>query len=129
MGQPANRAAEAAKRDEKGRILPGGTLNPSGRPKVWREFQEAMRERSPEAVAIIDQALSSGDPELSRWAAERVLAYAWGRPPQRVQVGGDEDAAPVRLERVVDWGRLPPERLGQLLEILDGLEQAGARPG
>ena len=127
-GEPQN-WPPVVNRDRNGRVLPGGgALNPGGRPKAWREFQQAMRERSPEAIAILDRALSSGDPELSRWAAEKVLAYAWGRPPQRVQLGGDEDAAPVRVERVVDWGRLPPERLGQLLEILDGLEAAGAPP-
>jgi hypothetical protein len=54
------------------------------------------------------------------------LGYAWGRPPQRVQIGGDEDAPPVQVGRVIDWGRLPPERLGQLLEILDSMEAAGA---
>ena len=116
-------------RDRNGRVLPGGgALNPGGRPKAWREFQAAMRERSPAAIAKIDEALRSDDPQLVVWAVEKVLAYAWGRPPQRVRIGGDEDAAPVRVERVIDWGRLPPERLGQLLEILDGLEAAGAQP-
>ena len=125
---PANKGAEVP-RDARGRILPGATPNPSGRPKVWAEFREAMRDRSPQAVAIVDKALKSRDAEERRWAAEKVLAYAWGRPPQRVQVGGDEDAPPVQVGRVIDWGRLPPERLGQLLEILDGLEAAGAGAG
>src|SRR3954451_24192021 len=71
-----------------GKLLPGAALNPTGRPKVWREFRDAMRDRSPEALAIIDQALKSKDPEMRRWACERVLSYAWGRPPQRVQIGG-----------------------------------------
>jgi hypothetical protein len=113
-------------RDAHGRVLPGATPNPGGRPKAWREFQEAVRERTPEALKIIDQALKSKDPEMRRWACERVLGYAWGRPPQRVQIGGDEDAPPVQVGRVIDWGRLPPERLGQLLEILDSMETAGA---
>src|SRR3954447_6863330 len=126
--EPENRVAEAP-RDRNGRMLPGTTLNPGGRPKVWREFQEAVRERSPEALKIIDQALKSKDPEMRRWACERVLAYAWGRPPQRVQIGGDDDAPPVQVGRVIDWNRLPPERLGQLLEILDGLEAAGGGTG
>jgi hypothetical protein len=101
MAELQNKPADVP-RDRNGRVLPGHTANPGGRPKVWREFREAMRERSPEALAIIDQALSSGDPELSRWAAEKVLAYAWGRPPQRVQVGADEDAPPLLGERRFD---------------------------
>ena len=120
---PESRAAEAP-RDPRGRMLPGTTLNPGGRPKAWREFQDAVRERSPEALAIIDRALKSKDPAQRQWAAEKVLAYGWGRPPQRVQIGGDEDAPPVQVGRVIDWGRLPPERLGQLLEIMDSLEAA-----
>src|SRR3954447_10816151 len=124
---PQNKAA-VVPRDRNGRVLPGAALNPGGRPKAWREFQASVRERTPEALAVIDEALKSEAPAQRQWAADKVLAYGWGRPPQRVQLGGDEDAAPVRLERVIDWGRLPPERLGQLLEILDGLEVAGAQP-
>ena len=123
--EPAFRLRDP-QRDASGKLLPGATLNPTGRPKVWREFQAAVRERTPEALKIIDQALKSKDPEMRRWACERVLSYAWGRPPQRVQIGGDEDAPPVQVGRVIDWSRLPPERLGQLLEIMDGLEAAGA---
>ena len=123
-----NKPAEVA-RDAHGRVLPGATPNPGGRPKIWREFQEAMRERSPQAVAIVDKALRSRDADERRWAAEKVLAYAWGRPPQRVQVGADEDAPPLLPGPVLDWSRLPPERLGQLLEILDSLEAAGAGAG
>jgi hypothetical protein len=126
--KPANRLREPL-RDPSGKLLPGATLNPTGRPKVWREFQEAVRERTPEALKIIDQALKSKDPEMRRWACERVLGYAWGRPPQRVQIGGDEDAPPVQVGRAIDWSRLPPERLGQLLGIMDSLEAAGADPG
>src|SRR3954447_11797839 len=100
MAELQNKPAEVA-RDRSGRVLPGHTANPGGRPKVWREFQHAMRERSPEAIAKIDEALRSDDPQLVVWAVDKVLGYAWGRPPQRVQVGGDEDAFPVRVERVV----------------------------
>ena len=116
-----NRAPEVA-RDPRGRVMPGHTPNPGGRPKAWREFQQAMRERSPEAVAVIDRALRSRDPGERRWAAERVLAYAWGRPSRRLQVGGDDDAPPVRVERAIDWSKLPPEQLRQLLEIADTLQ-------
>ena len=95
--RPANRPGGPL-RDASGKILPGAALNPSGRPKMWREFQEAMRERSPEAVAVIDKVLKSRDDGTRQWAAEKVLAYAWGRPPQRVQLGGDEDAGPLKVE-------------------------------
>src|SRR4051794_29514292 len=117
----ANKPAEVP-RDARGRVLPGATPNPSGRPKVWAEFRDAMRERSPQAVAIVDRALKSRDAEERRWAAEKVLAYAWGRPPQRVQVGADEDAPPLLAERRFDISVLSPEDALRLLEMLDKID-------
>jgi hypothetical protein len=64
------RPLKSPQRDRDGRLLPGSTANPSGRPKVWRKFQEAMRERSPEALRRSDEALGSKDPALYQWAAE-----------------------------------------------------------
>jgi len=110
------------KRDASGKVLPGTVLNPIGRPKLWREFQDAMRERSPAAVAIVDRALRSRDAEERRWAAEKVLAYAWGRPPQRVQVGADEDSPPLLGERRFDISVLSPEDALRLLEMLDKID-------
>src|SRR3954453_10669865 len=118
---PENRAAEVP-RDPRGRMLPGTTLNPGGRPKAWKEFQQAVRERTPEALAILDKALKSRDPAQRRWAAEKVLAYAWGRPPQRVQVGADEDAPPPLPGPAVDWSLLPTDKLRELLAIIGLLE-------
>jgi hypothetical protein len=109
-------------------MLPGTTLNPGGRPRAWAEFRDAMRERSPEAVAIIDKALKSRDAEERRWAAEKVLAYAWGRPPQRMQVGADEDAPPLLGERRFDISALSAEDRLRLLELLDVIDGTADRP-
>src|SRR4051795_3028174 len=79
--EPQTRAAEA-RRDAQGRMLPGTTPNPGGRPRVWREFQEAMRDRTPRAIEVVDAALGSEEEER-RWAAEQALAYAWGKSPAR----------------------------------------------
>ena len=125
--KPANRLRDP-QRTPDGKLLPGAALNPTGRPKVWREFQDAMRERSPQAVAIVDRALRSRDAEERRWAAEKVLAYAWGRPPQRVQVSGDEDAAPLLGERRFDLSALSAEDRLRLLELLDVIDGTADRP-
>ena len=116
-------------RDRRGRVRPGHTANPGGRPKGWKEFQEAMRERTPQAVAKIDQALRSDDPAVYQWAVDKALAYGWGRPPQRVQLGGDEDAPPVAVEHTIDWGRLPPEKLLLFLQLTEELAGGGDGPG
>src|SRR3954454_18946647 len=126
-GKPANKP-DALARDAAGKILPGHSGNPTGRPKIWREFQEAMRERSPQAVAIVDRALKSRDAEERRWAAEKVLAYAWGRPPQRGQVGADEHPPPLLAERRFDLGALSAEDRLRLLEFLDVIDGTADRP-
>ena len=105
-------------RDASGKILPGAVLNPSGRPKIWREFQEAMRERTPQAVEVIDKSLSSKDDATRQWAAEKVLAYAWGRPPQRVQISGDEDGGPLKVEHGISPEQLKSLSADQLRVLL-----------
>src|SRR4051794_30505183 len=124
---PENKAPEAA-RGLDGRVLPGHTGNPGGRPRGWHEFRDAMRARSPQALAIIDKALKSRDPEERRWAATAVLQYAWGKPPARVQVGADEDAPPLPGERRFDISVLSPEDALRLLEMLDRIDGTADRP-
>ena len=82
----------------------------------------------PEAVRRIDEALGSKDPTLYQWAAEKVLAYAWGRPPQRVQVGGDEESPPATVNHKLDLSRLSAEQLRALLELSETLRTGGAGP-
>src|SRR3954464_16071122 len=93
VAPPENRAAEAP-RDPRGRMLPGTTLNPGGRPKAWREFQGAVRERSPQALAIIDRALKSKDPAQRQWAGRggRGGGGGWGRAGRGAAPGGGRAA-------------------------------------
>jgi hypothetical protein len=66
---------------------PGQSGNPGGRPKGWAEFMQAMRERSPKAIKVMDAALARGE----RWAVELCLAYAWGKPREYVALNTNAD--------------------------------------
>lgn len=76
---------------------PGQSGNPGGRPKIVEPFRAAMRERSPKAIAEVDKALASGDPEHRRWAVNTILAYAWGRPSpiEREETEARADEQPI----------------------------------
>jgi len=71
------------KRGPKGPIptsfKPGTSGNPSGKPKDWPGFRELCRQRTPEALAALTEALSGGDSNALT-AAKTLLEYGWGRP-------------------------------------------------
>lgn len=74
----------APPRDERGRLLPGSCLNPSGRPARLREAVELAREWTPVAVATLGAICSDPtEPAVARVrAAELLLNRAWGQPLQ-----------------------------------------------
>jgi hypothetical protein len=75
----------------------GQSGNPSGRPKEFAEFVKMCREEgAPKAFAALMGELADGmfEPAVVR-AAEIVLAYAWGKPKQAVELSGP-DGGPVQ---------------------------------
>lgn len=71
----------------------GQSGNPGGKPAGWGEFREKCRGKSDEAFRYIVKTMQEGDGTLSFKAAELLLAYAWGKPPQAVTGEGGEGAA------------------------------------
>lgn len=89
MGKPKalqNKSAEAA-RDEKGRLLPGHTANPGGRPKEAKEVVNALRLQGDVFVAKILELCEQGNVE----ALKLGMAYAYGKPTQTIKHGADGD--------------------------------------
>jgi hypothetical protein len=64
----------------------GQSGNPSGRPKKDREIEELARQHTPAAIAALVEALKGKDRVA---AANVLLAYAWGRPRQPIEHGGE----------------------------------------
>lgn len=70
---------QQGKRGNPAWVKGGPSPNPAGRPGGYEEFRALCKERSPQAVAALEAALSNGD--ASAVAAARVLLeYAWGKP-------------------------------------------------
>jgi Family of unknown function (DUF5681) len=65
---------------------PGQSGNPGGRPAALRGIQELARQHTSEAVDALRAALKR--PRERVRAAELLLAYAYGRPTQQVNLGG-----------------------------------------
>jgi hypothetical protein len=81
-----------------GRWKKGESGNPSGRPKFDPEIKKAFVNLAPVAYRRIQEILeskTSSEQAILR-AAELCLAYAYGKPVQRVEATG-EDGAPIRI--------------------------------
>jgi hypothetical protein len=91
-------------RDENGRVKPGQSLNPSGRPKLVKEYQQWLREEAwDKAKAALLKCLQSEDEKVQMMAVKEVNDRLLGRAPQALTT---EDGDPLRLGVVV----LPAER-------------------
>lgn len=67
----------------------GKSGNPGGRPKSDPEFRDACREKSIEALEVIERIMHS-----AKYASDRLKAACWiieqgyGRAPQSVEISG-----------------------------------------
>jgi hypothetical protein len=82
-----------ALRDDKGRILPGKSLNPGGRKAVDHKVTELARQHTDDAIRVLAEiALDPKAPKPSRIAAaSRLLDQGWGRPPQSVAISHSDE--------------------------------------
>lgn len=75
----------APERDDRGRLLPGHTANPSGRPRVVEEIKELARAHVPAAFAKICALVDSDDERTALAAATEILNRAYGKPTQAIE--------------------------------------------
>lgn len=105
--QPANR--QVSGRDSSGRILPGTSLNPEGRPKV----DVAFRARARKAVddRVLDRWIAELENDGPEWVkcSELLAAYGYGKPSQAVEI------STMAEEQWFDGGRLDK---ADVLEVL-----------
>ena len=67
-------------RDELGRIKPGHSLNPSGRPKVAGEVRRIIEEHGPKAARKIGELIDNEDPKIAIAASKDVIDRLLGKP-------------------------------------------------
>ena len=65
---------------------PGVSGNPSGRPKVIAELQQAAEEGSPAAVRRLVELIDSDDERIALAAVNSILDRVMGKPRQAVEV-------------------------------------------
>lgn len=93
---PQKQADNKPKRDAQGRLLPGSTANPNGRPK-GRTIKEQVREwleSHPKDKADFIEHFIKNNRELAWQMLE-------GRPRQNVGLDGGEDNKPIPLLHVL----------------------------
>lgn len=101
MNDPENKSPEgtALTRDPKtGKLLPGHSGNPGGRPKLIREYQDwLMQEAYPEAKQALLECLRSKDGKVRMMAIKEIGDRLFGKAPQSVSLTGD-DGGPVQVD-------------------------------
>lgn len=91
MAKPQNKGRTGPARDAKGRLLPGQSGNPGGRPKVLEEVRELAQLHTVEALDVLVELMRDGETGAVRLAAaEKVLERGWGKAAQAVHVAGHD---------------------------------------
>ena len=85
-------------RDETGKILPGQTGNPGGRPKMPERYKELFRGRLTDlSIQVLEDVLSGADEDAKTSdrvrCVEIALDRAWGKPIQAVDLDPNETGA------------------------------------
>jgi hypothetical protein len=111
MSDLEKQAENKPKRDEKGRLLPGGTANPNGRPK-GKTIKELVREHL--------ETHPDDMKEFVKHFIKRNRELAWqmleGRPQQDVTSGGEKLPTPLLANINVPNNNSNPEDSGSTEE-------------
>lgn len=76
------------KRDERGRILPGRSLNPGGQPRAAVEVRALLEQNTVKAAQRVIEMMDDADPKIALAAANSILDRVLGRAKQAVEVQG-----------------------------------------
>jgi hypothetical protein len=73
------------RRPNDGTVMPGSTLNPSGRPRIVQEIQTLARNAAPAAFDRVVALVNSDDERIALAASQEILNRAYGKPVMQVQ--------------------------------------------
>ncbi len=79
-------------------FVKGQSGNPGGRPKADGEIRELARESGPDAIAKLVEHMNGEDSRLSQSASIALLDRGFGKPPQAINLGGQEGGESIKME-------------------------------
>jgi hypothetical protein len=88
-------------------FVKGQSGNPGGRVKMPEEVRELFRAKGPDALAVVSKHLLDNDPRVALQAAQIILDRAYGKVPQAV-IGGDDDDPAMRVINEVIYRVIDP---------------------
>lgn len=74
-----------ATRDDHGRLLPGFSGNPTGRPRVVAQIRDMALKAAPAAFEKVCDLVRSVDERIALAASQEILNRAYGRPVQAIE--------------------------------------------
>ena len=78
-----------------GRIQPGHSGNPGGRPKMPAALRDGMRALADDAMRVLREALSSDDERVRLMAASQIFDCGYGKPNQTVDMNARVNSADI----------------------------------
>ena len=103
-------------RDALGRILPGHSLNPQGRPTLPAEVRAVLQAGSQRAAEKLVELVESEDPRVAAAAATAVLDRLYGRPAQAIDAHVKQEQVDVGKAHLQILMELQQRRADRLAE-------------
>ena len=95
---------------------PGVSGNPGGRPKALRDIRERTRAYTDETITQLVTWVRSDNARASVAACSLLLSYAWGKPPQSMEVSGPNGEPITRIQQIIVDPVDAVTRLAKLVE-------------
>jgi hypothetical protein len=112
-------AADDPRRDEHGRIKPGHSLNPTGRPKGASKFAAFIAEKTEDGTLMVEKAIAIMKDDTHRdqmRAVEFLTEYLVGKPPRTVGIAvQDMERLKAVADQVAELEGMEPEQYEAIL--------------
>lgn len=82
-------------------FAPGQSGNPNGRPRLDPKVKAMFQAKGEDAFNVIVECLGDPDPKVRLSAAETLLERAYGKVPQAITGGDDDDPAIKTVSKVI----------------------------